>query len=102
MGKDIIDLMDALNIRAPPWRFRLGRRGVCVAAAFGRRVRAVARQWLFGARHAARQSRGSAQEHRSWYQFYFHTERGRAGLAANPRSSAKLLWRLWSPNFKFD
>ncbi|MBI3515090.1 MAG: alpha/beta hydrolase, partial [Proteobacteria bacterium] len=42
------------------------------------------------------------QEHRHWYQYYFHTERGRAGLEANRRGIAKLLWQLWSPNWGFD
>ena len=42
------------------------------------------------------------QEHRHWYQYYFHTERGRAGLAANRRGIARLLWRLWSPDWDFD
>jgi pimeloyl-ACP methyl ester carboxylesterase len=42
------------------------------------------------------------QEHRFWYQFYFNTKRGRAGLAANRREFCKLLWQLWSPNWKFD
>ena len=42
------------------------------------------------------------QEHRYWYQYYFHTERGRAGLTENRRGIAKLLWKLWSPNWKFD
>ena len=42
------------------------------------------------------------QEHRLWYQYYFHTERGRAGLQANRREFCKLLWRLWSPNWRFD
>ena len=35
-------------------------------------------------------------------QYYFNTERGRAGLAANRREFCKLLWRLWSPNWAFD
>ena len=42
------------------------------------------------------------QEHRFWYQYYFHTERGRAGLQANRRDFCRLLWRLWSPNWQFD
>ena len=41
-------------------------------------------------------------ELRYWYQWYFQTERGRAGLRANRRDIAFLLWRLWSPNWKFD
>ena len=42
------------------------------------------------------------REHRLWYQWYFHTERGRAGLAANRRPLCRLLWELWSPNWQFD
>src|SRR6185295_9063812 len=42
------------------------------------------------------------QEQRYWYQWYFHTERGRAGLAKNRRELSRLLWRLWSPNWEFD
>jgi pimeloyl-ACP methyl ester carboxylesterase len=37
-----------------------------------------------------------------WYQYYFQLERGRAGLAANRRGIAKILWRQWSPNWHFD
>src|SRR5215472_11651293 len=42
------------------------------------------------------------QEYRFWYQYYFHTERGRAGLAKNRREFCRLLWRLWSPHWEFD
>jgi pimeloyl-ACP methyl ester carboxylesterase len=41
-------------------------------------------------------------EHRHWYQHYFHSERGRAGLTQNRRALGRLLWRLWSPNWRFD
>lgn len=41
-------------------------------------------------------------ELRLWYQYYFHCERGRAGLAQNHYELCKLLWRLWSPNWRFD
>lgn len=40
-------------------------------------------------------------EHRHWYQYYFHGERGRAGLDRNRRALARLLWRLWSPEWRF-
>ena len=105
MGRDLIDLMDALNLpRAALVGFDWGGRGA-------RRRRAMARagavcrprQWLriqdiAGSVHPA----SPAQEHRAWYQYYFHTERGRAGLQANRRELCKLLWQLWSPNWKFD
>jgi pimeloyl-ACP methyl ester carboxylesterase len=37
-----------------------------------------------------------------WYQYYFQLERGRAGLAANRREIAGILWKQWSPNWHFD
>ena len=37
-----------------------------------------------------------------WYQYYFQMERGRAGLAANRREIARILWQQWSPNWHFD
>jgi pimeloyl-ACP methyl ester carboxylesterase len=41
-------------------------------------------------------------EHRYWYQYYFHSERGRRGLAQNRRAFCRLLWRLWSPTWAFS
>ncbi len=37
-----------------------------------------------------------------WYQYYFATERGRAGLEANRRELAKLIWSFNSPKWAFD
>jgi pimeloyl-ACP methyl ester carboxylesterase len=42
------------------------------------------------------------QEHRLWYQYYFHTERGRAGLTQNRYALCRLLWHLWSPTWQFS
>ena len=42
------------------------------------------------------------QEAALWYQYYFHSERGRRGLEKNRREIARLLWRMWSPNWAFD
>ncbi len=36
-----------------------------------------------------------------WYQFYFATERGRAGYAKNRHDFAKLIWKLASPQVEF-
>ena len=41
-------------------------------------------------------------EFRAWYQHYFQTDRGRAGLEQNRRDISRLLWELWSPNWAFD
>jgi pimeloyl-ACP methyl ester carboxylesterase len=41
-------------------------------------------------------------ERRLWYQYYFHGARGRAGLEGDRRALCRLLWELWSPNWRFD
>jgi pimeloyl-ACP methyl ester carboxylesterase len=41
------------------------------------------------------------QEYSGWYQWYFQTERGKTGLEQNRREICRLLWELWSPNWKF-
>lgn len=37
-----------------------------------------------------------------WYQYYFHSERGRRGLTKDRRGIARQLWRMWSPTWGFD
>jgi pimeloyl-ACP methyl ester carboxylesterase len=41
-------------------------------------------------------------EQRLWYQYYFHGERGRRGLAENRLALCRLLWQSWSPTWQFD
>jgi pimeloyl-ACP methyl ester carboxylesterase len=48
-----------------------------------------------------RQPAPARQEYKGWYQWYFQTERGKAGLEQNRREICRLLWELWSPNWKF-
>jgi pimeloyl-ACP methyl ester carboxylesterase len=106
MGRDVVDLMDALAIaQAILVGFDWGGRGACVAAAlWPERVRALvsANGYTIQDIAGSRKPAAPEQEHRIWYQYYFHTERGRAGLAANRHDLCKLLWQLWSPNWKFD
>src|SRR5262245_57691116 len=106
MGRDLLDLMDTLNLpRAVLVGFDWGGRAACVVAAlWPERVRGlvIANGYSIQDIAASKTPAPPAQENRLWYQYYFHTERGRAGLAANRRELTKLLWRLWSPNWKFD
>jgi len=106
LGQDLLDLMDALKIpRAVLVGFDWGGRGACVVAAlWPERVRGlvVANGYTIQDIAASKMPAPPEQEHRLWYQYYFHTERGRAGLAANRHDLCKLLWKLWSPNWKFD
>ena len=44
----------------------------------------------------------AAEEASFWYQYYFHSERGRRGLNKDRLAIARLLWRMWSPTWAFD
>ena len=107
IGRDLLDLMDALNLpRAALVGFDWGGRAAgVVAALWPERVRCAvlgSGYPIFPDIAVSLQPAAPVQEHRMWYQYYFNTERGRAGLAANRRELCKLLWQLWSPNWKFD
>ncbi len=106
LGADLRDFLDALGVReALLAGYDWGGRAACVAAAlWPERVRGLVTINGYNIQDIARAARPApaAQEHRYWYQWYFHTERGRAGLAQNRRDIARLLWRQWSPNWAFD
>ncbi len=106
LGADVRDFMDALGIPSAILAgYDWGGRAACVVAAlWPERVTGLVAITGYGIQDiAASGNPGSAeQEHRYWYQWYFHTERGRAGLTANRGELTRLLWRLWSPNWTFD
>ena len=106
LGADVRDFMDALSIRSAILvGYDWGGRAACVVAAlWPERVAGLAAITGYGIQdvQAAARPAAAEQEYRYWYQWYFHTERGRAGLAANRGDIARLLWRLWSPNWAFD
>lgn len=58
--------------------------------------------YLIGSQAAGRQPLPPAAELQWWYQYYFATERGRAGYDANRREFAKLIWHTASPQWHFD
>ena len=106
LGRDLLELLDAMGIeKALLGGYDWGGRAACVVAALwpercaglvtctGYSIQDVA---------AAVHPGPPDQEHRWWYQYYFHTERGRAGLAANRAGIARLLWRQWSPDWAFS
>jgi pimeloyl-ACP methyl ester carboxylesterase len=106
LGRDVLDLLDALHLpRAILVGYDWGGRGACIVAAlWPERVRGLVTATGYNIQNiaAADQPADPEQEHRLWYQFYFHTPRGRSGVAANRRDLARLLWRLWSPTWRFD
>jgi pimeloyl-ACP methyl ester carboxylesterase len=106
LGDDLRELMDALAIeRAWLCGYDWGGRACCIVAAlWPERARGLVTCGGYNMHDVAGSAKpaDAEQERRYWYQYYFCTERGRAGLTANRRGIAKLLWRLWSPNWIFD
>ena len=106
LGADVRDFMDALEIRqATLAGYDWGGRAACVVAAlWPERVRGLVSITGYNIQNIAASGRpgSAAAEYRYWYQWYFQTERGRAGLTQNRRDICRLLWQLWSPNWRFD
>ena len=106
LGADLRDFMDALGIgKAVLGGYDWGGRAACVVAAlWPERVRGLVSINGYNIQDiaAALQPASAEQELRHWYQWYFNTARGVAGLTANRRDICKLLWKLWSPNWDFD
>ncbi len=106
LGADLLALLDALHIpSAIVAGYDWGGRAACVVSAlWPERVRGLVTVNGYNVQHIAQSGRPVApeKEHRLWYQYYFHGERGRAGLEANRRDMARLLWRLWSPRWQFE
>jgi pimeloyl-ACP methyl ester carboxylesterase len=106
LGNDLKDLMDALKIdRAILCGYDWGGRACCIVGAlWPERVRGLVTGGGYNVHDVAGSAKPASaeQEHRYWYQYYFCTERGRAGLTENRRGIAKLLWTLWSPHWTFD
>ena len=106
VGADLIALLDALSIKRAVFAgYDWGGRAACVGAALwperctglvsvnGYLIQDIAKAMI------------PVQPEREvplWYQYYFQLERGRAGLAANRRGIARILWQQWSPNWQFD
>ena len=106
LANDLLELLDALKLpNAALAGYDWGGRAACIVAAlWPERARCLVTCGGYNLQNIAASVKPAApeQEHRHWYQYYFHTERGRAGLKANRYEFCKLLWHLWSPNWKFD
>lgn len=106
VGHDVIAFMDALKIpRAVLAGYDWGGRAACVAAALwpDRCVGLVSvNGYLIQDIAKASRPLSAAMEAGFWYQYYFLTERGRAGLTANRREIARLMWTRNSPEWNFD
>lgn len=103
---DVIALMDALHIDAATiagcdW----GARTACIVAAlWPERVKGLVSVsgYLIGSQAAGKLPLPPRAELQWWYQYYFATDRGRAGYEQNRHDFARLIWELASPRWKFD
>jgi len=106
LGNDLRELMGALGISSAVLAgYDWGGRAACIVSAlWPERVRGLVTVNSYNLQNipAAMKPAAPEQEHRLWYQYYFHNERGRAGLEQNRRPFCKLLWQLWSPTWQFD
>jgi len=106
LGADLLALLDALAIpRAVLAGYDWGGRAACVVAAlWPERCAGLVSLNSYNIQDIAKAMVPDtpANEHSLWYQYYFHSERGRAGLAKDRKALTRLLWQLWSPTWKFD
>ena len=98
LGADLLALMDALDIpSAILGGFDWGGRAACIVSAlWPERVQGLVSCGTgYNIQNIAEATNPVApeEEHRYWYQYYFHSERGRLGLAQNRNALCNLLWR---------
>jgi pimeloyl-ACP methyl ester carboxylesterase len=106
LAVDVIALMHALKIETAVLAgFDWGARSAdIVAALWPERVKALVAVsgYLIGSQEAGRMPLPPKAELEWWYQFYFATERGRAGYEKYRNDFAKLIWQIASPKWNFD
>jgi len=106
LARDTIDLMDVLKIqKATLGGFDWGARTADITAAlWPERCKALVSVsgYLIGNQEAGKVPLPPKAEFQWWYQYYFATDRGRAGYDKYRRDFAKLIWQLASPKWNFD
>jgi pimeloyl-ACP methyl ester carboxylesterase len=106
VAADIIALMDALKIeKATIAGFDWGARTACIMAAlWPERCKALVSVsgYLIGSQAAGEPPLPPKAELQWWYQYYFATERGRAGYEKYRHDFSKLIWQIASPKWNFD
>lgn len=106
LGADLLALMDALGIdRAVLAGYDWGGRAACIVSAlWPERVAALVSGNAYNIHDVPHSWEPAlpAEEQMLWYQYYFHSERGRRGLTRDRHALARYLWRIWSPDWDFD
>lgn len=103
LAQDLLDFMNALNIETAVLAgYDWGGRAACIAAAlWPARVRGLVSVDGYNVQNLAYAGEPAAPEWERtyWYQYYFHSDRGRRGLDRNRDELCALLWRTWSPSW---
>lgn len=106
LAQDLLDLIDGLGIeRAALVGYDWGGRAACIVAAlWPERVRCLVTGDGYNIQNIAASVEPASPEteQRFWYQYYFQSPRGLRGLTENRDAIARLLWRLWSPSWRFS
>ena len=106
LGNDLRELMDALQVsKAVLAGYDWGGRAACVVAAlWPERCAGLVSLNSYNIQNIAQAMLPDTpdNERSLWYQYYFHSERGRNGLLKDRRAIGRLLWKLWSPTWAFD
>jgi len=106
LAVDLKDFLDALKIEKPILAgFDWGARNANIfAALWPERTRAMVSVsgYLIGNQEAGKSPLPPQAEYEWWYQFYFATDRGRAGYEKYRREFSKLIWQIASPKWNFD
>ena len=107
LGKDLIDLMDGLNIKkAILAGYDWGGRAACIVAAlYPQRCIGLISCNGYNIQNIKIDSitpDKPENEKNYWYQYFFHTKRGFNSLTKNRKDIIKFLWKTWSPTWKFS
>ncbi|GEO85157.1 MULTISPECIES: alpha/beta fold hydrolase [Alphaproteobacteria] len=106
LGADLLGLLDALSIEtAILGGYDWGGRAACIVSAlWPSRVRGLVSCGVgYNIQNIAQAGKPvpPEEEARYWYQYYFHSDRGRRALEENRRGVCEFIWKIWSPTWAF-
>lgn len=106
LGADLLAFLDAHKIeKAVLGGYDWGGRAACIVSAlWPERVTALVSGNSYNILNVAKSNEPASpkMEAAFWYQYFFHSERGRRGLQENRAGFTRHLWQLWSPKWSFD
>ncbi len=107
IAQDLLSLMDALSIeKAIVSGYDWGGRAACIVAAlWPERVDGLVSGGVgYNIQNIAEANSPAPpdEEQRYWYIYYFHTDRGKAGLSSSREELCKHIWQVWSPTWCFN